>query len=41
MVERIRNSRRECAKGKKLYMVATNQSRKGRGLFLFLPQKFC
>ncbi len=40
VVERIRNSRRECAKGEELYMVATNESRKSRRFFSSLPQKF-
>jgi hypothetical protein len=37
VVEGIKNSRRECAKGKKIYMVVTNESKKSRGLFLSLP----
>jgi hypothetical protein len=33
--EEIKNSKRECGKGKELYMVVTNESKKG--LFLLLP----
>jgi hypothetical protein len=36
VVEEIRNSKRECAKGKELYIVVTNESKKCRGLFLSL-----
>jgi hypothetical protein len=37
VVEGIMNNRRECAKGRKLYKAATNESRKSKGLFLSLP----
>ncbi len=37
--ERIGNSRRECAKGRELYMAAANESRRSRGLSLSLPRR--
>jgi hypothetical protein len=37
VAEEIKNSKRERAKGKELYMVVTNESKKSRGLFLSLP----
>jgi hypothetical protein len=40
VVEGIRNSRKECVKGRELYKAPTNESKKSRGLFLSLPQKF-
>jgi serine/threonine protein kinase len=37
--EGIGNSRRECAKGRELYMAAANESRRSRGLSLSLPRR--